>query len=170
MQVQFSDSGREARTVHVEEKTDIRISLEDVKFSQPVNVKLDVSRNQNLLTVKGAIKGQGEAHCSNCLETFDLPVEVSVDEVIDLAPENDDESWDAVHFGAEGVVLDVDAIVNQLVLESLPVRFLCKENCRGICPGCGVNLNQEECRCQSKPVDPRLAALAKLLSDPKKEV
>ena len=47
----------------------------------------------------------------------------------------------------------------------MDTKTLCSEDCKGLCPGCGVNLNHEACRCK-KQVDPRLAALAKLLEQP----
>ena len=60
--------------------------------------------------------------------------------------------------------LDVDRLVYLEVLMSWPLKVLCREDCKGICAGCGVNLNVEECRCGTKPVDPRLEILKNLIS------
>ena len=62
------------------------------------------------------------------------------------------------------MTLDVDSIVREDVLLSLPTKHLCDEDCKGICAGCGVNLNEQECKCE-KEIDPRLAKLRGLLSD-----
>lgn len=56
--------------------------------------------------------------------------------------------------------LDLDGLITDVFLLSLDTKNLCKEDCRGLCPGCGADLNSEPCRC-SKQVDPRLAGLAK---------
>jgi uncharacterized protein len=60
--------------------------------------------------------------------------------------------------------LDVDELVFSEVFMSLPSKFLCKEDCKGLCPQCGCNRNQTECSCSEREIDPRLAALADLLN------
>ena len=64
----------------------------------------------------------------------------------------------------ENMVLDLDELVIEDVFLSLPSRFLCKSDCKGLCNYCGHDLNESDCGCK-KPVDPRLAALQQLLSD-----
>ena len=63
-------------------------------------------------------------------------------------------------------VLKILVALKELVLSdlllNLPMKHLCREDCKGLCPGCGVNLNREPCRCK-KQVDPRWAALEQLL-------
>lgn len=60
--------------------------------------------------------------------------------------------------------LDVDELVFTEVYISLPTKFLCKKNCKGLCTKCGKNLNEGECGCSHKEIDPRLAKLADLLN------
>lgn len=61
-------------------------------------------------------------------------------------------------------VLDLDELMGDVFLLNLDTKNLCSEDCKGLCPGCGANLNEESCRCR-KEVDPRLAKLAQLLED-----
>ena len=61
--------------------------------------------------------------------------------------------------------LDLEEFCYDEILLSLPTKFLCDENCKGLCPTCGQDLNQGECSCNEKEIDPRLAALAELLKD-----
>ncbi|HPX18389.1 MAG TPA: DUF177 domain-containing protein, partial [Deltaproteobacteria bacterium] len=61
-----------------------------------------------------------------------------------------------------------DYIASELVL-ALPLRFICDEQCKGLCPECGANLDREECRCREKPADPRLQKLAELKEKIRKE-
>lgn len=58
--------------------------------------------------------------------------------------------------------VDLSELARETFILNMPSKTLCREDCRGLCSGCGVNLNYEKCRCK-KEVDPRLAALAKIL-------
>ena len=80
--------------------------------------------------------------CDRCMEEFDSPKTASFSCI--LAEEKQDQASTAF-------ILDMDT------------KTLCSEDCKGLCPGCGVNLNREACRCK-KQVDPRLAKLAQLLA------
>lgn len=59
--------------------------------------------------------------------------------------------------------LDVDGLLREDILLDLPAKFLCREDCKGLCPTCGKNLNSGPCGCTQREVDPRLAVLQKLL-------
>jgi uncharacterized protein len=62
----------------------------------------------------------------------------------------------------DGEALDVDEIVKEQILLAVPTRMLCREDCKGICPQCGVDKNTGECNCETKEIDPRWAALKNL--------
>ena len=61
--------------------------------------------------------------------------------------------------------LDVDGLIYSEVVVNLPMKHLCKDDCEGICPKCGKDLNEGDCGCPAKEIDPRLQALADLLKD-----
>ena len=61
--------------------------------------------------------------------------------------------------------LDLDQLLTEDILLDMPSKFLCRPDCKGICPVCGKNRNLEDCSCQQREVDPRLAALQSLLED-----
>ena len=79
-----------------------------------------------------------------------------------LATEVENEDSDIVLL--DGHEVDLGELVREAVVLDMDTKHLCSENCKGLCAGCGVNLNHEECRCKPE-VDPRLASLAKLLED-----
>ena len=58
--------------------------------------------------------------------------------------------------------LDLDELMGEVFILNLDTKNLCSEDCKGICPGCGADLNKEACRCK-REIDPRLAKLAQLL-------
>jgi len=66
-------------------------------------------------------------------------------------------------FEGEGFFL-ADVLAEQVIL-SLPMKVICRSDCRGLCPHCGTNLNSEECRCETHAADPRMAPLARLKQD-----
>lgn len=118
-------------------------------------------------------RGQGETtvrlECSRCLDTFDAPVALTFEEefypTVDinsgrkLASENEDEALliDEHH------ILDLSEVVRQEILLALPITMICRPDCAGLCPICGVNRNLQTCQCVDTSTDPRWAALSVLL-------
>ncbi len=64
-----------------------------------------------------------------------------------------------------GEHVDLDDLVREQILLALPTRQLCRDDCKGLCPTCGANLNQTTCDCSAEEIDPRFAALAQLLAE-----
>ena len=98
----------------------------------------------NRISLKAAVTSQLDTRCSRCLEPVRIPVNASVDAIYDRQP--DPEDPDLYSFEASTVEL-TDAVRDALLLE-MPMRILCKEDCRGLCPVCGINLNNGTCTCQ----------------------
>ncbi len=122
------------------------------------------------ILVQGHLTAQAVLPCVRCLEPVVVPLEVDIEEIylptVDIltgqsvTPEDEDQAlWIDAHH-----VLDLREVLRQDVLVAAPVRVLCRDDCRGLCPSCGQNLNLGPCDCQSEP-DPRWAALAALLKD-----
>ena len=78
--------------------------------------------------------------------------------VTELSNEDDDS-----YLVVEDGLLDIEELVVSDILLALPSKFLCKTDCKGLCPVCGTNLNDSECSCEKKQFDPRLEALKELL-------
>jgi len=125
--------------------------------------------NQGVL-VLGRLTGETQLACARCLEPVPVGFEVHLEEVfvptVDMAtgksirPEEEDQAlWIDEHH-----ILDLTEVLRQDVLLELPVHVLCKEDCRGLCPECGTNLNQATCDC-GPDVDPRWACLTDLLKN-----
>ncbi len=97
--------------------------------------------------------------CDRCTKEFDMQKTVPYSCV--LAEEKQfEDSEDIVVLDHDEV--DLDELARTAFILDMDTKYLCSEDCKGLCPGCGVDLNYEPCRCK-KEVDPRLAALAKLL-------
>ena len=75
----------------------------------------------------------------------------------------DEDHEDEGIFPLEGNFADMDDIIRTVFILNMDTKFLCSDDCQGLCCGCGVNLNHESCRCK-KEIDPRFAALQQLLN------
>lgn len=124
------------------------------------------------VAVRGRFRATMDLACSRCLEPFALTVAESF-EVQYLPSRELGREDEAELSGAELDVvpmaedrIDVDALLRENILLSLPVQPVCREGCRGLCPRCGASLNLGPCGCPPERPDPRLQALAKLRSSP----
>ena len=94
--------------------------------------------------------------CDRCLKEVDYPVAVKVMEEVDF--EHLDKT-DGEYSYLEDKTLDLDVLIFDEVVPKLPSKLLCKEDCKGLCPVCGTNLNEKECGCDRTVADPRMAAI-----------
>lgn len=97
--------------------------------------------------------------CARCLTEFEKSIEFHTDAVI--AEEAQDQDNPDIYI-LDGDYIDVDEIVVTAFVLNMDQRFLCREDCKGLCDKCGKNLNEGPCDCKAEP-DPRLAALAQFL-------
>ena len=100
--------------------------------------------------------------CDRCAKPFEREKSVEYETLLALELENG-ENDDIVLPDADGK-LDLDGLMEEVFLLEMDTKNLCSEDCRGLCSGCGADLNVEPCRCK-KEIDPRLAKLAQLLED-----
>ena len=99
--------------------------------------------------------------CDRCAEEFERNYSFDLNKVVVQKLENEDDDFDDF-IVIENGVLDLGDYIYQEIQLFLPQKMLCSEECKGLCPKCGKNLNKEECSCK-KEVDPRMATLLQLL-------
>jgi uncharacterized protein len=144
---------------------------EEYRVAAPVELSAIVEKTgADTFRVVGRAKTTLELTCGRCVEPFELPFDASFDLRYVPVVENDGEgeleidSEDlATAYFREGLLDLVDLLREQFQL-ALPMKPLCAEDCRGLCPECGVNLNRADCGCAPKWEDPRLAPLKGLLN------
>lgn len=147
---------------------ELEVGGESIPLTEPVNVEGEITNTGKFLSLKGKASTTFQLSCSRCLETFACSVEVPLREeyctesvYASLPP--DDELRDEARI-YEGDSIDVTAAVEQALILALPMKGVCHDECQGLCPYCGQNLNDHQCDCREREIDPRLAVLAKLLS------
>ncbi|HEV8369564.1 MAG TPA: DUF177 domain-containing protein [Pyrinomonadaceae bacterium] len=120
--------------------------------------------------VTGHVDGSVQVECDRCLSQIELPV--SGDFSLEYITDSDYEAFksaelteDVMSIGVfDGESIDVDEIVKEQILLAVPIRSLCKPDCKGFCPTCGVEKNVVECGCQASDIDPRWEALKGLMN------
>ncbi len=140
----------------------------DISVADTVHFAGWVTRTGDAVMVQGSAKGTYLAMCSRCLAAFgqEFSVSVAATYVVETAtnePGRELRGAAEQPFRYDGTEIDpVPAVRAELILDA-PVKPLCSPECRGLCAGCGVDLNKESCKCETQPVDPRLAALKDIL-------
>ncbi len=104
----------------------------------------------------GTVSGVYRAPCARCLAPVEEPFSTEISFPITTDAEESEEDC----ILAEGQKIDLGVIFEETVLTNLPLRLLCREDCKGLCPKCGKDLNLGPCECPQKEIDPRLAGLA----------
>jgi uncharacterized protein len=131
-----------------------------------------ILRTHQGVLVTARIETQVQTTCGRCLSEFQRLSSLTVEEesypTVDpgtgqkLFPP--DESEGAIHID-DRHMLDLSDVVRQYVLIENPIKPLCSDNCLGLCPECGANINEEKCKCDTVPADPRWGALSELLAE-----
>jgi uncharacterized protein len=148
---------------------------DEYRVVSPVELSMDIEKTgADAFRVTGRATARLGLDCGRCLDAFEIPVDTAFELRYIPASENTgDEEREVTEddlttaFYREGSLDVIDLLREQFQL-ALPMKPLCAEACRGLCPECGVNLNRTDCGCNPKWEDPRLAALKGLLR-PEKE-
>lgn len=134
-----------------------------IDFLKAPAAKGEIVRRSDALWVEAEISSELLCFCDRCAAEYkkakNLKLSVPVIEI-----EDGGEEEDPGFFYAECGILELGDLLEEAFLLGMETRSLCKEDCKGLCPYCGIDLNHEKCSCRS-PIDPRLAVLEQLLDD-----
>jgi len=137
----------------------------ELKLIRPLNVDLDIQKRADHIRVQGILRGTLQVVCHRCLKAFSWPLEETVDiflvegEEPQPSEEIELEASDLDYEFFDGVIIEIDQLVAEQIFLALPVKILCSENCLGLCPRCGANLNEEPCRCEKSAAGSPFATL-----------
>jgi len=154
-----------ARTFQPEEVGDER---DTYRVVAPVDLAFEIHKDKDKFRLVGQVTTELELTCSRCLEPFRLPVAAPFDlrylpvseASSDAEREVDDEDLETSYY--ENDAIDLNELLREQFYLVLPMKPLCKEDCRGLCAQCGTNLNTGTCDCAPAWEDPRLAPLKEL--------
>lgn len=143
------------------------VDLSDLRYgisrpvTEPVVAQGTVRNTAGVLLMTGNVTTTIHGICDRCAAEFSREIDFPIDVVLvtELASEENEDEW---VFPLVGDSADLDDIVRTVFVLNLDSKLLCKEDCKGLCPHCGKNLNTDVCTCE-KELDPRLAALRQFL-------
>jgi uncharacterized protein len=133
----------------------------DVKEGSAVDCHITVQMMDSIATMTGTLKATVTMLCARCLQPFSLGLETSCNETFFDPEEHPELEEDANVHAVVDDVIELSSHIEDNILLSLPYVALCNDECKGLCPTCGGNLNVKSCGCQRESIDPRLAALSK---------
>lgn len=141
----------------------IRLPLGWVNEDEEVEVNLEASSVIEGIAVSGELGGVLHLSCSRCLRQFDRAFSHEVDETFYLAA-GEDEAYDV-----NGDTIDLEPLVRDVIVLSMPLSPLHNPGCKGLCPVCGQDLNERDCGHSREPVDLRWQPLRELVLEPQEE-
>lgn len=175
MIIRIDDIYDEGLTLDFEEKPETFPTLTEItragecQFIAPLKIHLRAIRVQEIVEVEGKIETVVRLSCSRCLKEFEMPLVTpfavaytrQLPEVIDEFGEEEielsaEESGLILFHGDE---IDLRDGIQEEVVMALPLRPLCREDCKGLCPQCGADLNEGDCGCKRAAFNTRFAAL-----------
>ena len=147
----------------------------ECEFLEPLNIRLKAFRIRELFEVQGTFRTRVRLPCSRCLKDFDTPLasdfeltytkempglmDVFDKEEIELRVE------EIGMFYFKGEEIDLQQGIQEQVVMAFPLQPLCDQNCKGLCPNCGTDLNQGDCGCKQEPSTNKFAVLKNLKLD-----
>ena len=139
-------------------------------FLSPVKIDLRLVREGNKVLLSGRVEAELQLVCSRCLGPCRHCLSAELELIyypLSAGIEGDRELKEKdllVSYYREGTI-DLKEDVREAIILAFPLKPLCRPECRGLCPHCGRNLNEEKCECREEKIDPRLAKLKELLKE-----
>ncbi|MBP2031626.1 uncharacterized protein J2Z42_000291 [Clostridium algifaecis] len=134
---------------------------EHIDVVKPIKFSGSLEKTGDIFVLKGEVDTVLKLTCSRCLKKFDYAVNIEIyEKFTDSEMINKDEDIIFINNG----YIDINEILENNIILTLPIKRLCKKDCKGLCPKCGTNLNDSTCNCKKDEVDPRWAELKNMFS------
>ena len=141
---------------------------EAYRIVAPVDLTFEIHKDKDKFRLVGNVKTELELDCSRCVEPFRMSVDAPFDirflpvseAAADPEREVDEEDLETSYYRDDRI--DLNELLREQFYLALPMKPLCVDDCRGLCPLCGINLNTGACDCSPAWEDPRLAPLRQL--------
>ncbi len=139
-------------------------------ISRPIRAKVHLQRWGIDVKVTGEVETEVKLTCDRCLKEFPFEIKGRINVLLEpravLSRLKEEvrltkEDLDVIFF--DGITVEVDEVVREEILLAVPMRKLCKETCKGLCPICGQDLNEKSCECKPAFKDSPFAILKKLV-------
>lgn len=148
-----------------DETLQIDLDEESVRLVDAVRIWGNLHKGIAQVDIDGKVSANIEIECSRCLSPIKSTLEVAF-KVAYVEEDNYTKEKDSELHGEDldvaiydGEKIDLTELAREQILLNLPTQTFCREDCQGLCPKCGANLNQKQCDCETKEIDPRWQSL-----------
>jgi len=150
---------------------DVQWQGEPISFPGPLHVDGRITNVGEMLVMNASVKGTAILMCRLCMGDFEYDLDFGFEAKLKDIPEQEDPDY----FAYQGYQIDLTDIVMEFLILEIPSVRQCREDCKGLCPMCGVNLNEKSCKCtdaksSDHTIDERLEALKEYYNGQGKEV
>lgn len=161
----LANEGSEQKVRYAMDLSGFELAKGEFPFREPVSVEGSAENRAGVVALVLNVRFSFFTRCDRCCAELVEPMTVPIKNVVVVEtegqPTGSGENDEII--GIRDGVLELDPLVLQSILLALPMKHLCSEDCRGLCPVCGKNLNEGDCGCPKDTTDPRLAKLQQLL-------
>lgn len=142
---------------------------EQVQVVAPLEIDGTLAHAGDFYVLKAQVSTRLKLECTRCLANFEEDFLLNIEEELRRVSSEDRldelEPEDSLYSTFTGQQIDLREIVMEHMVIGLPIKRLCREDCKGLCPTCGEDKNVTHCQCEEESIDPRLQALKQLLKD-----
>lgn len=156
MYINLNDLGDIGGKKHVSmeiEIADLNFRDQEVEIKDDIKLEIEIYHTSDSFLIEGEMEVNLILSCSRCLENYQSSALIEISEEVLKKDMEDLEK------------LFIDEIIVDNIILSLPIKTLCSEDCKGLCPQCGQDLNEAECDCEIESIDPRLEKLKDFYDD-----
>jgi DUF177 domain-containing protein len=159
-------NGFKAATADLEPEA-IALDAVGAAIDGPVHFVGEIERSDGKTRVRGTITADMTLDCTRCLTPINRELDLPFEAVFVETPEEGKGDKELVDFElvespVSGDSLNIADVIREQILLDLPEQVFCKDDCKGLCPQCGANLNLIDCKCENDEIDPRWEALRNL--------
>ncbi len=136
---------------------------EDFIFEGPCTVCGTVQNNTKSMELEATVTGKLSTCCARCAKPMTVDISFPVSEILVREDAEFAEDEDVVVYS--GNLADISEAITNSFLMNLSGKYLCSDDCKGLCPHCGINLNDSSCNCADEVIDPRWEKLAEIMKN-----
>lgn len=157
----------DGKRLEIEENVPVQPLAEDpFEILEPVSVKGEIVNMGGVLELETVCQAKLRFSCDRCMEPVEEQMEFKISERFRKEdPFLDDAEKNPDILILDGTTIDLSDLVYDNLFLNLPSKHLCREDCKGLCPVCGRNLNIGSCSCEQQQTDPRFDILDSLLNE-----
>lgn len=140
------------------------ISVSSIEGYEPFELSLS-NEEGNRIDVIGNTKAFLTLSCDRCLDDVECVIPITIDKQFSVEDDQIFDAADDTKVPLPDGILDLETVLREELTLEKPTKVLCRDDCKGLCPHCGTNLNIRDCGCNRESLDPRMAKVLDIFSE-----